>query len=191
MKNRNLHRSALSIAMGLCLAALTPVAMAQDGAVVGVSEAGAQVTVRNPQTGFSRTVTADASGNYRFSYLPVGTYELQASANGEPVGEPVQVRVGLGSATYVGASDDVTSLGAVQVIGSRVINAVDVSSTESATNVTAEQIERLPVERNVSSVALLAPGVAGGSAGFGGISFGGSSVAENAGYVNGLNVTAV
>ena len=55
MKNRNLHRSALSIAMGLCLAALTPVAMAQDGAVVGVSEAGAQVTVRNPQTGFSRT----------------------------------------------------------------------------------------------------------------------------------------
>ena len=189
MKNRNLHRSALSIAMGLCLAALTPVAMAQDGAVVGVSEAGAQVTVRNPQTGFSRTVTADASGNYRFSYLPVGTYELQASANGEPVGEPVQVRVGLGSATYVGASDDVTSLGAVQVIGSRVINAVDVSSTESATNVTAEQIERLPVERNVSSVALLAPGVAGGSAGFGGISFGGSSVAENAFYVNGLNVT--
>ena len=97
MKNRNLHRSALSIAMGLCLAALTPVAMAQDGAVVGVSEAGAQVTVRNPQTGFSRTVTADASGNYRFSYLPVGTYELQASANGEPVGEPVQVRVGDGS----------------------------------------------------------------------------------------------
>src|SRR3546814_8414578 len=47
----------------------------------------------------------------------------------------------------------------------------------------------MPVERNVSSVALLAPGVAGGSAGFGGISFGGSSVAENAFYINGLNVT--
>src|SRR3546814_311885 len=47
----------------------------------------------------------------------------------------------------------------------------------------------MSVERNVSSVALLAPGVAGGSAGFGGISFGGSSVAENAFYINGLNVT--
>src|SRR5690606_6395333 len=73
--------------------------------------------------------------------------------------------------------------------GSRVINAVDVSSTESATNVTAEEIQRLPVERDVGSVALLAPGVAAGSAGFGGISFGGSSVAEKSFYVNGLNVT--
>jgi hypothetical protein len=36
---------------------------------------------------------------------------------------------------------------------------------------------------------LLAPGVTQGTAGFGGISFGGSSVAENAVYVNGLNVT--
>src|SRR5690606_18702775 len=63
------------------------------------------------------------------------------------------------------------------------------TSTESATNIRAEEIERIPVERNVSSVALLAPGVASGSAGFGGISFGGSSVAENAFYINGLNVT--
>ena len=45
------------------------------------------------------------------------------------------------------------------------------------------------MERNVSSVATLAPGVAQGSASFGGLSFGGSSVAENAFYVNGLNVT--
>ncbi|HET7360238.1 MAG TPA: TonB-dependent receptor, partial [Rhodanobacteraceae bacterium] len=42
---------------------------------------------------------------------------------------------------------------------------------------------------NVTSVALLAPGVVKGNAGFGGISFGGSSVAENAYYINGLNVT--
>ena len=38
-------------------------------------------------------------------------------------------------------------------------------------------------------MALLAPGVVKGDAGFGGISFGGSSVAENAFYINGLNVT--
>src|SRR5690606_15134619 len=116
--------------------------------------------------------------------------QLQTSVDGQRVGEPVQVRVGLGNATYVGSVDDgVANLGTVQVTGSRVINAVDVSSTESATNVTAEEIARMPVERSVSSVAMLAPGVAGGSAGFGGISFGGSSVAENAFYINGLNVT--
>lgn len=190
MNKKALHHTTLSVALGLCLASLAPVALAQDGAVIGRSEAGAQVTVVNPSTGFSRTVTADAQGNYRIPFLPIGTYTLQASREGEPLGPPTSVRVGLGSATYVGASDDgVATLGAVRVEGSRVINAVDVSSTESATNVTAEEIQRLPVERDVGSVALLAPGVAAGSAGFGGISFGGSSVAENSFYVNGLNVT--
>jgi uncharacterized protein YggE len=38
------------------------------------------------------------------------------------------------------------------------INSIDVTSTESTTILTAEQIRRLPVGRNVSAVALLAPG---------------------------------
>ncbi len=43
--------------------------------------------------------------------------------------------------------------------GSRVVNAVDVTSTEIATNITREELERLPVERDLLSVALLAPGL--------------------------------
>ena len=68
-------------------------------------------------------------------------------------------------------------------------NFVDVTSTESATNVTAEELERLPVERDLMSVAQLAPGLSKGDSAFGGVSFGGSSVAENTVYINGLNVT--
>ncbi|MDQ3270173.1 MAG: TonB-dependent receptor [Pseudomonadota bacterium] len=192
MNNKSLHRSVLSIAMGLCLASLAPVAMAQDGAVVGRSEAGARVTVRNPQTGFSRTVTADADGNYRFPFLPVGDYTLQSSRDGAPLGDPITVTVNLGNATVVNAApaasaDGVSTLGTVQVVGTRVINAVDVTSTESATNVTREELLRLPVERDPLAVALLAPGLTKGE--FGGVSFGGSSVAENTVYINGLNVT--
>ena len=189
MNKKVMHRSALSIALGLCLASMAPVALAQDGAVIGETQAGAQVTVRNTDTGLTRSVTAGADGSYRIPYLPVGDYTLQATMDGAPIGEPVAVTVNLGNATHVAVGDGIATLGTVEVVGSRVINAVDVSSTESATNITAEQIERLPVERNVSSVAQLAPGVTGGTAGFGGISFGGSSVAENAFYVNGLNVT--
>src|SRR3546814_10742118 len=106
MNSRAFRRNALSIAMGLCMASLAPVALAQDGSVVGQSQGGAQVTVTNPQTGFTRSVTADANGNYRFAFLPVGTYQLQTSVDGQRVGEPVQVRVGLGNATYVGSVDD-------------------------------------------------------------------------------------
>ena len=125
-------------------------------------------------------MTASSDGSYRFSFLPIGNYTVQKVDNGAPVGQPVQVRVTLGNATTVNlAADGATSLASVQVIGSRIITPVDVSSTESATNITAEELQRLPVDRNVSSVALLAPGVNKGGASFGGISFGGSSVAEN------------
>ena len=81
------------------------------------------------------------------------------------------------------------NLNAVQVVGSRVINRVDVRSTESATNINRQELSRLPVDQSLSSVALLAPGVINSGATFGGLSFGGSSVAENAVYINGLNVT--
>ncbi len=186
-------KSALFVAMGICLASLAPgiaVAQSVSGAIAGRANAGDRITVTNTETGLSRSVSASADGSYRLSQLPVGTYSLQVSRDGQALGEAVDVGVSLGNATTINlGSDGVVSLSAVQVIGSRVISPVDVTSTESATNITAEEIERLPVERDVASVALLAPGVAGGSAGFGGISFGGSSVAENAFYINGLNVT--
>lgn len=57
-------------------------------------------------------------------------------------------------------------LGDVQTISDRplqlevgsYINAIDVSSVESTTILTAEQIARIPVARNITNVALLAPG---------------------------------
>lgn len=183
---RGLRKSVLCMALGLGLASVAPLsALAQNptGAVTGHTAAGAEVTIRNPATGFSRTITADANGSYRLALLPVGTYTVQSSAGGEPV----RVNVALGSAANVDLFGTTTTLGTVQVIGT--MSPVDVTSTESATNITAQEIERIPVERNVTSVALLAPGVSRGSASFGGISFGGSSVAENAFYLNGLNVT--
>ncbi|HET6436268.1 MAG TPA: TonB-dependent receptor, partial [Xanthomonadaceae bacterium] len=195
MRNvRSLRRTTLGLALGMCLSSMMLPATAAntDGTIVGRTAAGAQITVRNPDTGFARTVTANPDGSYRFPFLPVGNYVLEASKDGAALGQPVNVTVTLGNATTVdvgAAGEGTTTLEAIEVTGSRIVNAVDVTSTESATNITAQEIERMPVERNVSSVALLAPGVASGSAGFGGISFGGSSVAENAFYINGLNVT--
>src|SRR5690606_39801201 len=77
----------------------------------------------------------------------------------------------------------------VQVAGSGVVDRVDAHSTEAASNITREELARIPVDQTVGSVALLAPGVSNSGATFGGLSFGGSSVAENVVYINGLNVT--
>ena len=48
MNSKAFHRSTLSLALGLCLASLAPLAVAQDGSVAGTTASGAQVTVTNP-----------------------------------------------------------------------------------------------------------------------------------------------
>ena len=188
-----LRRAALCMALGACLSTLAPVALAQSatGSVAGYASAGDQVTITNINTGLTRSVIVGSDGNYRLGQLQVGDYDLQVVRNGQPVGEPVRVAVALGGTTTVnlGTEGGVADLAAVTVIGNRVVNRVDVRSTETATNVTREDVSRMPVAQSLSSVALLAPGVVGGNSSFGGISFGGSSIAENSIFINGLNVT--
>jgi hypothetical protein len=155
----------------------------------GSSVAGATITVVNPETGFTRSVQSDSDGNYRFPFLPVGTYKLHAAQGDDGSTDLAKVVISLGSATTANLELGAGQLETVNVIGSRIVRGVDVSSVESATNITREELVRLPVDRNVTSVALLAPGLNKGDSNLGGISFGGSSVAENSFYINGLNVT--
>nr|WP_298122676.1 TonB-dependent receptor [uncultured Pseudoxanthomonas sp.] len=193
MKGKVLKKAALGMALGACLASMAPLAMAQSvtGAVAGRASAGDQIMITNTATGATRSVTVGGDGGYRLSQLPVGDYQLQVKRNGEDVGDAVAVNVALGGTTTVNLGSDggLVNLNAVQVVGSRVVNRVDVRSTESATNINRQELSRLPVDQSLSSVALLAPGVINSGATFGGLSFGGSSVAENAVYINGLNVT--
>ncbi|TQM16912.1 TonB-dependent receptor-like protein [Pseudoxanthomonas sp. 3HH-4] len=193
MKGKVLKKAALGIALGACIATMAPLAMAQSatGAVAGRASAGDQITIVNNATGATRTVTVGADGSYRLTQLPVGDYQLQVKRGGADLGDTVGVSVALGGTTTVnlGSEGGLVNLNAVQVVGSRVINRVDVRSTESATNIRREELARLPVDQSVESVALLAPGVVSSGATFGGLTFGGSSVAENAVYINGLNVT--
>lgn len=200
--NNRILKTAMYVAMGMSLAAALPATVAHaaagDGSLVGhLSDASnkplpdAEVTVRNPQTGFTRTVKADAEGYYRFPFLPVGKYEVSATKGGAVLGKLPDVTVGLGTATTANVTVGAITLEEIEVLGTRIVTAVDVKSTESASNFTRADLERLPVERDLQSIALLAPGLNKGdsSLGDGGLSFGGSSVAENTTYINGLNVT--
>jgi hypothetical protein len=188
----------LAMALAIVLTSVVPLQVARaasgDGSLLGhlttqdkSKVGGAEITARNPETGFSRTVKADAEGTYRFPFLPVGTYTVEATKDGTTLATLNDVTVGLGTATTADFELGGVGVDVVKVLGSRIVNAIDVSSTEVATNVTREELERLPVERDLLSVAQLAPGITKGE--FDGISFGGSSVAENTIYINGLNVT--
>ncbi|MBD9536976.1 MAG: TonB-dependent receptor [Stenotrophomonas sp.] len=194
MNSKMLKRAALTVALGACLGALAPSVMAQSatGAIAGRASSGDQITIVNKATGLTRTVTVGADGSYRLSQLPVGDYSLQVKRDGETDKEPLAVSVSLGGTTAVnlgGGDGGAVTLDSVQVTGSKIVNRVDVYSTESSFNIKREELSRMPVDQSVAAVALLAPGVVASGATFGGLTFGGSSVAENVAYINGLNVT--
>jgi len=194
MNRKMLKKAALTVALGACLGVMAPSVMAQSasGAIAGRASSGDQITIVNKSTGLTRSVTVGSDGSYRLSQLPVGDYSLQVTRDGQTDKEPLAVNVSLGGTTTVnlgGGDSGAVTLDSVQVTGSKIVNRVDVYSTESSFNIKREELARMPVDQSVAAVALLAPGVVDSGSSFGGLSFGGSSVAENVAYINGLNVT--
>lgn len=197
--SKGLKRNALTVALGVCFAGGVQ-AQTTVGAVTGQAPAGDTITLVNPATGFSRTLTVGPDGKYRFSALPVGEYTVtRQGSRGTTVSRATRVNVGTAANVdftgpaadtgSTGSAGDATTLDAITVTG-KAINPIDVSSVESTTILTAEQIAKIPVPRDATSVALLAPGTVRGDAAFGNLaSFGGASVAENQYYVNGFNIT--
>ncbi|HET7570881.1 MAG TPA: TonB-dependent receptor [Gammaproteobacteria bacterium] len=150
--------------------------------------AGETVVVTNIETGFTRTVAVGNDGYYHIGALSPGQYRVDLVQNGAvAVTRNATVQVGVG--TNVALTTTAQNLGTIQVTGGA-INPIDVSSTNTSLVLNSAEFEQLPVPRDITSVALLAPGTVHGSPNFGfGVSFGGSSIAENAYYLDGLNVT--
>lgn len=184
---RSMRRSTLCVALGLTLASGGAFGQNAAGSLFGKTQSGATVTIENTDTGTSRQISAGSDGHFAATQLPTGHYRVTSG------GATRDVVVNVGTGTEVSlVGGDATTLGRVEVTGKATFNPIDVSSVESTTVFTQEQIRQLPVARDISSVALLAPGTVKGDTGFGNLaSFGGSSVAENGYYVNGFDVTNI
>jgi hypothetical protein len=186
----NLHTSrvqlsAISIAIGLMISSVA-YAQSSEGSIYGRGKPGEKVTITSVDNNSSRQVTVDSSGAFSLGKLPPGAYRVVGA------GVSKDVNVSIGSGTNVSLVEGGTDV--QRVVISRTRSAIDVSSVESNTVFTAEQMQALPVGRDANSFALLAPGVVKGDAdlGAGGLpSFGGASVAENGYYINGFDVTNI
>lgn len=179
-----LKRSALTVALGLCFAGNVH-AQATTGSIYGRAAPGQTVTIVS-DTGFTRTVTADANGRYTAPTLAAGHYKVTAGEKSQ------NVTVLVASGAQVDFAAAPGSLETVVVTGSRGPT-IDVSQTDTRTVFTADQLKQMAVPRDVNAVALLAPGVINStsynssSSNVG--SFGGSAASENAYYINGYPVT--
>ncbi len=185
------RRTALVLAIGLGFGLVGQVAaQSTTGSVFGQAAAGETVLVTGA-AGTSREVTVDSAGRYRVSNLAPGTYTVNLKKDGAVVDTRNNVSVVVGSGTTVSFDAQVKSLESVTVTANA-LPSIDVSNVDSRTVITAQQLAQLPLARSAEAIALLAPGVVPGSALLGPgnlVSFGGSSVTENAYYINGFNTT--
>lgn len=181
--------------------AISAPATAQDftnvtasGRVVSTSGepvAGATVVLVSNDQGFSRTTTTDASGAFRIAQVAPGTYTVTIEANGfDKLTDPAVVLTPSSSANQFalapaggGGNEIVVTAGRTRIID------FERTTTGAVVNI-ADLAQRVPVGRDLTSIIKLSPGVASGDTTFGDLaSISGASVAENAYYVNGLNVT--
>ncbi len=123
----------------------------------GGAVAGASLTLRNKETGFVRTVQTDASGNYFFSLMPVGDYELTVSASGLKTMKDSNLRVSLGSSTVQNFDLDSAEAAAVVEV---VAQAASLDSTQmsTVTSVDDRLVESIPLNgRNFTDLVALTP----------------------------------
>ena len=188
-KTRQFQRNALALALGLGFAGLA-FGQATTGNILGQAPAGDSVMVSG-STGVTREVPVDASGRYRIGNLPLGAYTVTLKKDGAAVDtrNNVNITVGAGTTVSFAGGSNAQNMEAVTV-QANALPTIDVSSVDSRTVITSEQLAKLPLAHSAEAIALLAPGVVAGSSAFGNVvSFGGSGVTENAYYINGFNTS--
>lgn len=133
------------------------------GAVI----AGAQISVKNTSTGISLDTTSTSAGSYRFPELPLGTYDVSASAQGfgAQVQHGVQVTIGTTSALNLTLSP---GGGATTVNVDASAPTVETESSDVGGTVDAKQIVELPLAlggvgalRSPEAFEFLLPGTTG------------------------------
>jgi outer membrane receptor for ferrienterochelin and colicin len=194
-----LRHTALAVALAVGLGGTGVVlAQATSGSIFGTAQPGDSVQITG-NTGFNREIPVDASGRYQISNVPVGSYNVDLKRNGAVVDSRKNVSLTVGKGSDVSFAAAATA-GSAQSLDSVTVTAnslppVDVSTVDSRTVITSEQLAKLPLARTAEAVALLAPGAVAGSGYFQGptgnslVSLGGGSVTENAYYINGFNTT--
>jgi carboxypeptidase family protein/TonB-dependent receptor-like protein len=162
---------------------------ANGGALPGVT-----IEVRSPVLQGIRSAMSDAGGEYRFALLPPGEYTATFRLEGLAPEVRKNVPVSLGKDTSLDVAMKPAAVSA-EIVVSATAPVLDTTSTTLGTNLNTRSIETLPSGRNYASVVQVTPGVSSdanpGNPSQSTISVYGSSGAENAFFIDGVNTTNV
>ncbi|HEV2594866.1 MAG TPA: TonB-dependent receptor [Sphingomicrobium sp.] len=183
-------------AAGLFIAAPASAQDYTSGAIIGTvtdsgghTVAGATVNLRSLAQNQSRSFVTNSSGIFTAAGLTPGTYQITVGANGfRPYTDTLTITAAQQSQVTVGLVS-VTQTSTITVTGRRLRQVATQATTGLNVDVAAVNANA-PIAHNITAITLLAPTAQRGVTGFGDVpSIGGSSVAENAYYINGLNIT--
>lgn len=153
----------------------------------GAALTGVAITLQTPFG--ERTATSGSGGEYFFLNLPAGTgYQLTFSKEGFQAATLSDLVVHANRQTTL----DVTlePRRTTQVPMQKAPADMDFTAPATGAQLTDSLFQRVPVERNVSAVAAMAPGITeGGAAGPGNPSISGASPFENQYLINSANAT--
>ena len=191
----NFRFSALALALVAAPAALmaqSTTSSAISGTVLdqnGKPIPGALIRVTSDALiGGSRSVVTSENGRYRLPILPPGRYSMTVEAKGFPTRKASEVAE-LGKTTVVDFKLAPDSSAVVEVVANS--GAEEMVSTTTTRNYKAEDIENLPIKRDIAAIAALTPGVnltVSSSARVSAVGFGGDRDNANAYLINGINV---
>ncbi|MDP1833245.1 MAG: TonB-dependent receptor [Geothrix sp.] len=125
----------------------------------GQAVVNATLSLRNRETGLSRTATSGVQGEYHIGLLPVGNYELTVTASGMRTLKDANVQVSLGQNTIANFSLDTAEASAmVEIVASS--TALDTTQVNSVTSVDSKLVEVLPLSagRDFTALVQLTPG---------------------------------
>lgn len=127
--------------------------------------AGATIVARNENTGEQRSVQSNASGYYVMPNLIVGTYSLSAEANGFK--KAVQTGISLSSSMRLSVDLELSVGSITETVEIKAqIGLVQAESAVVGRTINSKQVSELTLNgRNPIYLALLKPGVRGGSIG--------------------------
>jgi len=148
----------------------------------GTPIAGATVRLSSTQT--QRTALTGADGSFRLGLLNPGPWTIEVTKPGlQKLSQTVTVLVNQFQPVSMKLAPEASTV--VEVLGT--VTAIDVTSTQVGLTTTTDTIASIPLGRDMSSIANLAPGVV--SSGFTDPSIAGGSGAENSYILDGLTTT--
>ena len=123
----------------------------------------ASLTLRNVETGLTRSTATNATGEYHFAFLPVGQYELTVTAPGLKTAKDAALRVGLGQTSLQNFSLDSMDASAVVVVVADAAS-LDTAQINTQSSISQELVDAIPVnDRNFTDLVRLTPGAAVGN----------------------------